>query len=110
MESHEIELNGKIYPIKSIRNLNGHVIDRYRIHGSKSVPTARGNNRTRMEENELYAIETFGSTGKGYVLDDLECSHYMINYESVNTYKPLKYTSYLNRYYYRPPSYAALRC
>eukprot|EP00357_Protocruzia_adherens_P036078 CAMPEP_0115044612 /NCGR_PEP_ID=MMETSP0216-20121206/47617_1 /TAXON_ID=223996 /ORGANISM="Protocruzia adherens, Strain Boccale" /LENGTH=31 /DNA_ID= /DNA_START= /DNA_END= /DNA_ORIENTATION= len=30
-----------------------------------------------MEEGEYYAIETFGSTGKGYVVEDLECSHYM---------------------------------
>ena len=30
-----------------------------------------------MEEGELYAIETFGSTGKGYVVEDGECSHYM---------------------------------
>ncbi len=31
-----------------------------------------------MEENELYAIETFGSiNGKGYVLEDMDCSHYM---------------------------------
>ena len=30
-----------------------------------------------MEEGELYAIETFGSTGKGQVMDDLETSHYM---------------------------------
>ena len=28
-----------------------------------------------MEENEQYAIETFGSTGKGYVNEDMECSH-----------------------------------
>ncbi len=30
-----------------------------------------------MEEGEFFAIETFGSTGKGYVREDLECSHYM---------------------------------
>jgi methionyl aminopeptidase len=29
-----------------------------------------------MEEGEYYAIETFGSTGKGYVNEDGECSHY----------------------------------
>jgi len=29
-----------------------------------------------MEEGEVFAIETFGSTGKGYVRDDLETSHY----------------------------------
>ena len=30
-----------------------------------------------MEEGEFFAIETFGSTGKGYVHEDMECSHYM---------------------------------
>jgi methionyl aminopeptidase len=34
-----------------------------------------------MEEGEVYAIETFGSTGKGYVHDDMETSHYMRNYD-----------------------------
>ena len=38
-----------------------------------------------MEEGEYFAIETFGSTGKGYVREDLECSHYMKNFDvSVN--------------------------
>ena len=27
-----------------------------------------------MEEGEIFAIETFGSTGKGYVRDDVRCS------------------------------------
>jgi len=30
-------------------------------------------------QGEFYAIETFGSTGKGHVNEDLECSHYMKN-------------------------------
>ncbi|GJN15568.1 hypothetical protein PR202_gb02491 [Eleusine coracana subsp. coracana] len=34
-----------------------------------------------MEEGEFYAIETFGSTGKGFVREDLECSHYMKNFD-----------------------------
>lgn len=43
----------------------------------KSVPIVKGGDTTRMEEGEIYAIETFGSTGRGLVLEDLECSHYM---------------------------------
>ena len=35
-----------------------------------------------MEEYELYAIETFGSTGRGYVIEDMECSHYMKKFDS----------------------------
>lgn len=30
----------------------------------------------RMEEGEVYAIETFATTGNGYVVDGGECSHY----------------------------------
>jgi len=77
MEAGEVELGGKTFPVKSIRNLNGHSIGRYRIHGGKSVPIVRGGEATRMEEGEYYAIETFGSTGRALVHEDLECSHYM---------------------------------
>jgi methionyl aminopeptidase len=81
MESYEIELDGKVYPIKAIRNLNGHSIGPYQIHAGKSVPIVKGGDATKMEENEFYAIETFGSTGKGFVNEDLECSHYMKNFD-----------------------------
>lgn len=77
MESHEIELNGKVYPIKCIRNLNGHTILNRLIHGGKSIPIVKNGDTTKLEENETIAIETFGSTGKGYVVRDGECSHYM---------------------------------
>lgn len=33
------------------------------------------------QEGEVYAIETFGSTGKGVVHDDMDCSHYMKNFD-----------------------------
>lgn len=65
MESYEVELNGKTYQVRSIRNLNGHLIDQYRIHAGKTVPIVKGGDATKMEEGEFYAIETFGSTGKG---------------------------------------------
>jgi len=79
MESHEVEIKGNVYPVKSIRNLNGHSIDQYIIHAGKSVPIVKGTDQTKMEEGEQYAIETFGSTGRGLILEDLECSHYMMS-------------------------------
>lgn len=42
MESYELEINGKVLPIKSIRNLNGHSIGDYQIHAGKSVPIVKG--------------------------------------------------------------------
>ncbi|XP_065084385.1 uncharacterized protein und [Ochlerotatus camptorhynchus] len=82
MESYEIDLDGKTYQVKSIRNLNGHSISPYRIHSGKTVPIVKGGETTRMEENEFYAIETFGSTGRGMVHDDMDCSHYMKNFDT----------------------------
>lgn len=76
MESYEVEIKGKTYPVKAIRNLNGHDIIPYTIHGGKSVPIVKSSDHTKMEEGEVFAIETFGSTGKGYVRDDMEISHY----------------------------------
>ncbi|KAJ9660248.1 Methionine aminopeptidase 2 [Coniosporium apollinis] len=76
MESYEVEINGQTHPVKAIRNLNGHNIGQYNIHGGKSVPIVKGGDQTKMEEGEVFAIETFGSTGKGYVRDDMETSHY----------------------------------
>ena len=35
-----------------------------------------------LQEGEIYAIETFGSTGKGVVHDDMEVSHYMKNFDA----------------------------
>jgi len=62
-----LEIHGKEYQVKCCRNLNGHSIDPYRIHAGKSVPIVKGGVETKMEEGEYYAIETFGTTGRGYV-------------------------------------------
>jgi methionyl aminopeptidase len=79
MESYEVELGGQTHQVKAIRNLNGHNINQFQIHGGKSIPIVKGGDQTKMEEGETFAIETFGSTGKGYVRDDLEVSHYAKN-------------------------------
>jgi methionyl aminopeptidase len=88
MESYECEYDGKTYRVKSIQNLNGHSIGKYQIHGGKSVPIVRNQDTQIMEEGELYAIETFGSTGRGTVVEDLECSHYMKRFDE--EFKPLR--------------------
>jgi len=90
MESYEVELNGKTHRVKSIRNLNGHSIDAYQIHAGKSVPIVKNGDTTKMEEGEFYAIETFGSTGKGYVHEDMECSHYMRNWDMKDAKPPTR--------------------
>jgi methionyl aminopeptidase len=46
------------------------------------VPIVKNGDNTKMEEGEQYAIETFGSTGKGYVYEDNDCSHYMLEFDA----------------------------
>jgi len=85
MESYEVEINGELIRVRPLRNLCGHSIGPYKIHYGKSVPIVKSKDNTLMREGELYAIETFGSTGKGLVYEDLECSHYMKDYEAKPT-------------------------
>jgi methionyl aminopeptidase len=90
MESHEVEINKKIYDVKVITGLCGHSIEPYNLHAGKSVPSYDNKDQTKMEECEFYAIETFGSTGTGTIRDDVDCSHYMkeFNGPKVNLKSP----------------------
>ncbi|ODV81946.1 methionine aminopeptidase [Suhomyces tanzawaensis NRRL Y-17324] len=87
MESYEMEENGKVLPIKCIKNLNGHNIGDFIIHSGKTVPIVANGDMTKMEEGETFAIETFGSTGNGYVLPEGECSHYALN-QNISDLRP----------------------
>ncbi|GAM88051.1 hypothetical protein ANO11243_060800 [Dothideomycetidae sp. 11243] len=91
MESYEVEIGGQTFPVKAIRNLNGHDIQQHSIHGTKAVPIVKGTDNTKMEEGETFAIETFGSTGRGYVRDDMETSHYSRTPDAPNV--PLRVSS-----------------
>ena len=71
MESYEVELNKKTIPVKAVRTITGHNILRYKIHGDKQVPFVKTQTHQRMEEGDVFAIETFGTTGKGYLKDDI---------------------------------------
>lgn len=46
------------------------------------MPIVANGDTTKMEEGELFAIETFGSTGKGSVFNADNTSHYMKNFEA----------------------------
>ncbi|KAJ7459158.1 methionine aminopeptidase 2-like protein [Mycena galericulata] len=94
MESYEVEIGGTVYPVKCIENLCGHTITPYQIHGGpkgKSVPIVRTADQTKMEEGEYFAIETFGSTGRGRTVENGPCSHYARIYDPPNV--PLQLTS-----------------
>ncbi|KAL9948227.1 Methionine aminopeptidase 2 [Verticillium nonalfalfae] len=71
MESYEVEIRGKTFPVKPVKNICAHNIKHYQIHGGKSIPFIRNSDQTKMEAGEVFAIETFGSTGRAYLRDDI---------------------------------------
>ncbi len=84
MRSYEIELNGKIKKIVPVKNLCGHEINKFEIHGNKVIPIIKCPfYNERIKEDEYYAVETFSSTGKGDTYEDnRNNSHYMIDYKN----------------------------
>ncbi|KAF7592075.1 Methionine aminopeptidase 2 [Aspergillus hancockii] len=79
MESYEVEIGGKTFPVKAVRNITGHDILRYQIHGGKQIPFIKTNSQQKMEEGEVFAVETFGTTGRGYLHDDVGVYGYRRN-------------------------------
>jgi methionine aminopeptidase len=43
--------------VKAIRNLNGHSVGQYRVHGGKTVPIVKGGEATKMEVNDLSLVQ-----------------------------------------------------
>lgn len=87
IESKEITIDNKIYPIKSVYDLSGHNMAPYIIHLNKAVPNIKIPYYERMKENEVFAIETFPTTGSGDIYNCNECNHFMIekkNVENIN--------------------------
>ena len=84
IRSYQLELDGKIYEIQPVANLTGHQMGQYKVHAGKYIPIIKTRpgmerNTDRMEVGELFAVETFATTGKGLVLDDGATSHFMLS-------------------------------
>lgn len=41
-------MDGKVFPVKVVKNLNGHSIDPYHIHAGKTVPCVKSNTIDKM--------------------------------------------------------------
>ena len=68
-----------LYVVKPIENLSGHSINLYQIHGGKSVLLVKNEDQTKMEEGEYFAIETFGSTGLGRVVEKVCIAFFLVS-------------------------------
>ena len=101
IESQEIEIDGKLYSISSVDDLCGHKISPYIIHAGKAVPNIKLFYYERMLENEVYAIETFPTIGKGLNIKTNKCNHFMVNKYDLsidNIYKKFKTLAFCPRW------------
>lgn len=80
IESYELE-DGR--PISAVWGIGGHNILPYKVHGGKLILCVPhdSQNGIRMLEDEVYAIETFASTGNGKLTQKniCACNHFMLN-------------------------------
>ncbi len=53
------------YGFTTVKDLSGHLLLPYRVHGPKSIPNVAGRKGNLILQDEVYAIETFASTGSG---------------------------------------------
>jgi methionyl aminopeptidase len=85
IRSHEVDIVGEMIPVKPIKGIGGHNIEQYKIHGGKlilSEPDPEIQGDLRMSEDEIYAIETYASTGFGVMTQNSEmdkCTHFVEN-------------------------------
>ncbi len=64
-----IEDTIKDFGFNPVRQLTGHQLKEYELHSEKQVPCVSGKSEVRVEAGEVYAVETFASTGSGNVSD-----------------------------------------
>ena len=83
IQSKEIEIDNKIYSLKTIGELSGHNIGKYVIHNSKAVPNINIDYPIRMKAGEFFAIEPFITTGNGNITYDEPTYLFMINKDKI---------------------------
>ena len=75
-----IESTIKSFGFRPIRNLSGHMLRQYTLHGEKNIPNVPIESRFSIEAHEVYAIEPFATNGAGFVIDSPEV--YIFRYMS----------------------------
>lgn len=65
----EVERIAKEKGFQPIKNLGGHAIEREELHASIFIPNFDNGDTTKLEEGQVVAVETFVTTGEGFVVD-----------------------------------------
>ncbi len=52
-----------------VRNLSGHELDKFDLHAGVTIPNYNNNDKTKLKEGQVIAIEPFATDGVGIVFD-----------------------------------------
>jgi len=66
------------YNFKPVKNLSGHGIEEWTVHAHPSIPNYDNNDKTKLEEGQVIAIEPFASNGAGFIKEGKGSSIYSI--------------------------------
>jgi len=55
------------YGFEPIRNLFGHAVGHWQVHGKPNIPSFDNGNTQKLKDGQIIAIEPFATTGSGYV-------------------------------------------
>ncbi|MFX1357074.1 MAG: type II methionyl aminopeptidase [Promethearchaeota archaeon] len=75
----KIESIIKGFKFNPIKELGGHQIEQWTVHGKKQLPELGSQGGDIMEEGEIYAIEIFASTGEGSIHNTSSSYIYELN-------------------------------
>ncbi|KAA6399017.1 MAG: putative Methionine aminopeptidase 2B [Streblomastix strix] len=80
IRSYEVKVGKKTLKIKPVSECRGHQVGDYLVHVGNTVPTTKKqcSAQIKMKEGEIYAIETYATTGSGHASNQDDCSHYMM--------------------------------
>lgn len=67
------------FGFKPIKNLSGHKVDRYILHSNISIPNFNNNDKTKLEEGMVIAIEPFATNGTGFVKEGKPSSNFRMH-------------------------------
>lgn len=72
-ETHKLgavaEAQIKLRGYRPVRDLSGHILEQWELHGKKTIPAVTLPAGEKIEEGEVYALEFFATTGTGSVHD-----------------------------------------
>jgi methionyl aminopeptidase len=83
-----------------IKNLCGHGIKQYQVHTEPTIPNYSNNDKTKLKEGMIIAIEPFATTGQGLITEGKNSGIYeLINLRNTRNFEARKMLKFISENY-----------